>query len=191
MTLRGAVGAWPSPRSTCGYTEKMPLFEPLFRALNDAQARYVVVGGVATVLHGYARFTADVDLVIDLDPTEARKVLDVLTRLGLDPRAPVAAADFANPDIRDDWVQTKNMQVFSMVDRHNPMRVVDLFVEHPIDFDELWAASKLVQLETTPVRIAGLDHLIRLKRLAGRPQDLIDIEKLEEIRRTSEEENGD
>ncbi len=151
----------------------------------------MVVGGVATVLHGYARFTADVDLVIDLDPTEARKVLDVLTRLGLDPRAPVAAADFANPDIRADWVQTKNMQVFSMVDRHNPMRVVDLLVEHPVDFDELWAASKLVQLETTPVRIAGLAHLIELTRLAGRPQDLIDIEKLEEIRRTSEKANGD
>jgi hypothetical protein len=44
----------------------MALFEPLFAALNRAEVRYVVVGALATVLHGYARLTADVDLVIDL-----------------------------------------------------------------------------------------------------------------------------
>ena len=41
----------------------MPLYEPLFRTLNASGARYVVVGGVATVLHGYARLTADIDLI--------------------------------------------------------------------------------------------------------------------------------
>ena len=41
----------------------MALFEPLFAALNAGEVRYVVVGGVATVLHGHARLTADVDLV--------------------------------------------------------------------------------------------------------------------------------
>jgi ABC-type tungstate transport system permease subunit len=41
------------------------LFEPVFEALNGAQVRYVVVGGFATVLHGHARLTADIDLVID------------------------------------------------------------------------------------------------------------------------------
>ena len=42
----------------------MPLYERLFRALDASETRYVVVGGVATVLHGYARLTADVDLII-------------------------------------------------------------------------------------------------------------------------------
>ena len=42
----------------------MLLYEPLFHALNASGARYVVVGGVATVLHGYARLTADIDLII-------------------------------------------------------------------------------------------------------------------------------
>ena len=39
----------------------MPLYEPLVRALNASGTRYVVVGGVATVLHGYARLTADIE----------------------------------------------------------------------------------------------------------------------------------
>jgi hypothetical protein len=46
----------------------MSLFEPVFLALNNAEVRYVVVGGLATVLHGYARLTADIDLVVDLAP---------------------------------------------------------------------------------------------------------------------------
>jgi hypothetical protein len=160
----------------------VPFFEPLFRALNEAEARYVVVGGVATVLHGYARFTADLDLMIDLEPAEARKVLGVLTEIGLKPRVPVAVDDFADPRVRGEWRRTKNMQVFSLVDPDNPMRVVDLFIDNPIAFSDLLSASKQVELETTSVRIAAIDDLIRLKRMAGRPHDLIDIENLEAIR---------
>ncbi len=48
----------------------MSIYQPLFRALNESEVRYVVVGGVATVLHGYARFTADIDLIVARrDPT--------------------------------------------------------------------------------------------------------------------------
>ena len=39
----------------------MSLFEPIFEALNRQNVRYVVVGGVAVVLHGHARLTADLD----------------------------------------------------------------------------------------------------------------------------------
>ena len=78
----------------------MSLFEPVFEALNGAQVRYVVVGGFATVLHGHARLTADIDLVIDLSPSEARKTLEVLVGLGFRPRAPVNPLAFADPEIR-------------------------------------------------------------------------------------------
>ena len=47
----------------------MAIFEAIFAALDACGGRYVVVGGVATVLHGHARLTADVDIVVDLDPT--------------------------------------------------------------------------------------------------------------------------
>ena len=70
----------------------MSLLEPLFEALNRADVRYVVVGGVAAVLHGHARLTMDVDLVVDLAAPEAGKAIDVLTSLGFVPRVPVGAA---------------------------------------------------------------------------------------------------
>ena len=94
----------------------MALFEPLFKALNDAGVRYVVVGGLAVVLHGHARLTVDVDLVVDLDEGQALRAIDALVRLGLHPRVPVNPRDFADRSIREAWIRERGMQVFSMFD---------------------------------------------------------------------------
>jgi predicted nucleotidyltransferase len=166
------------------------LLESLFDALNRANVRYVVVGGVATVLHGFARLTADVDLAVDLAPVEARKAIETLVGLGLRPRPPVDPASFADPAIRSSWVRDKGMRVFSLWDPTNPMREVDLFVEHPLAFEGLFARAEIIPLDTTTVRIASIPDLITLKRQAGRPQDLTDIEALEAILQTRKPSDG-
>jgi len=68
-----------------------------------------------------------------------------------------------------------------MIDSSNPMRVVDLFVHHPIPFDALWSRSIEFQVYDCSVRVASIPDLIHLKRIAGRPQDEVDIEHLEAI----------
>ena len=160
----------------------MSMFERLFAKLNEAGVRYVVVGGVAAVMHGHARLTADVDLVVDLAPGPARKVVDALTELGLSPGAPVKAADFADPSIRESWITEKGMVVFPMVDLKNPMRAVDLFARYPLDFDALWSRADVIDLNGIGVRVASIDDLIAMKRDAGRPLDLDDVGHLERIR---------
>ncbi|MEX5215204.1 MAG: nucleotidyltransferase [Nitrospiraceae bacterium] len=161
----------------------MSLLEPIFQALNRSAVRYVVVGGLATVLHGYARFTADVDLIVDLAPDAAEKAIRALTAMGFRPQVPVAPEEFANAATRERWVREKHMRAFSLVDPANPMRVVDLLLNPTVPFEDLWSRSQEVSLQTTTIRIASIDHLIALKREAGRPQDLADIEQLEAIRR--------
>ena len=74
------------------------------------------------------------------------------------------------------------MMVFSLYDPDDPLRTVDLFVQSPIPFDELWSRSELISLPTAEVRVASLGDLIRMKETAGRPQDSADIRVLEALR---------
>jgi predicted nucleotidyltransferase len=83
--------------------------------------------------------------------------------------------------VRERWVTERGMTVFSMWDPDDPLRSVDLFVEQPIDFEELWERSVVVDIEGTPVRVASIVDLIRLKRIADRPMDREDIAALEHI----------
>ncbi len=75
------------------------------------------------------------------------------------------------------------MRVFSMWKPDEPLLSVDLFAEHPIEFDLLWSRAEVTDLGLVSVRIASIPDLIVLKRLANRPQDLVDIEKLTEIQK--------
>jgi hypothetical protein len=156
----------------------MSLYLPLFKALNDSGVRYVVAGGVATVLHGYARLTMDIDLFVDLAPDEAARTVRTLQSLGFKPRAPVPAEQLADPAKRKEWIEQKGMTVFSFHNPGNPMLSVDIFVRHPIPFDQLLARAERMVIDDVPVYICSIADLIALKQQAGRPQDLQDIEKL-------------
>jgi hypothetical protein len=146
----------------------LPL-EFLFRDLNDRGGRYVVVGGLAVVLHGHLRATGDVDLVIDLARDQVDRTLAALEGAGFQPYLPVASKDFADPAKRAEWVREKGMMVFSLRPPGG-VPMVDLFLEHPMSFDQLWARSVVVHLRGVPVRIASIDDLIALKRQAGPDQ---------------------
>lgn len=166
----------------------MSVFEELFRSLNDADVRYVVVGGVAVVLHGHPRMTADIDLVVDLAPAAAEAAIDALTAFGLKPRVPVDPRAFADPEQRQAWIEQRGMKVFSLYDPADPLRSVDLFVEPPIPFADLWSRAKRVALPAGEVRVASIDDLITMKEIAGRVQDSEDIRALEALRDEQEED---
>ena len=163
-------------------SDRVSFFEEFFLVLNQGGVRYIVVGGVAVVLHGHARFTADIDFVIDLDPPAARSAMQALTVMWLRPRLPVQPELFADAEQRQQWVEDRGMMVFSLYDPNDPLRNVDLFVQSPMPFDGLWSRSELITLPTGSVRVASLDDLIRMKKIAGRPQDTEDIKALEALR---------
>ncbi len=163
-------------------------YEGILSALQVAQVRYVIAGGFAVNLHGFLRFTKDLDLLVDLEPANAQRAMQVLGDCGLEPRVPVPLADFADARIRDDWAEHRNMLVFQVWHPDQPFCTGDVFVRNPIDFDDLWNRSVDVSLGGVACRIAGIEDLIAMKSLAGRPQDLRDIEELRRIQRLQEGE---
>lgn len=162
----------------------MPVdFLSLFLALNQGNVRYVLVGGLAAVIHGVDRITADIDLAVDLAPQSAAELMRVLVAAGFRPMLPVDVKEFADPDTRRRWRQERAMQVFSLWDPGHTRPSVDVFVEELIPFEEMWRSSQPIALHGVDIRVASIEHLIRMKTLAGRPQDLADIERLREIQR--------
>ncbi len=145
----------------------MALFEPIFEALEKSGVRYVVVGGVAVVLHGYARLTADLDLVVDWSSPNAAAAISALAALGLKPRAPVDPMGLVDSKTRSSWAEEKGMMVFSFVDSNIPLFAVELFLEPPLPFEELWSRSRVTDIGAVKVRIAGIPDLISLKTRAG------------------------
>lgn len=160
---------------------RMTMYEEFFRSLNAAGARYVVVGGLAVVLHGHPRLTADIDLILDLEPDRVKNTLRALEKMEFRPRVPVALGAFADARQRQEWAKLRGMTVFNLYDPRNPLRSVDLFVENPIPFEELWSRAVTIRLPDSEVRVASIPDLIRMKREAGRPIDLEDIRALEAI----------
>ena len=154
----------------------------IFAALNDAMVDYVVVGGMAVILHGYLRATADLDLVIGLAPANCKRGLQALVSIGFRPRLPVAIEEFADPRKREEWIEQRNMLVFQLWDPANPMRSLDVFVKEPIAFDALLRDAVSKDIDGIPVRVASIEHLIEMKQVAGRPRDLDDIARLRQIR---------
>ncbi|MGA9027172.1 MAG: hypothetical protein WB440_14045 [Steroidobacteraceae bacterium] len=74
------------------------------------------------------------------------------------------------------------MVVLSFWDPQNRRPTVDLFAEYPMDFDRLYEDSQLFSLAGTPARVASIEHLIAIKRAAGRAKDLEDVARLTELR---------
>ena len=141
-----------------------------------------MVGGLAVLLHGIDRLTADIDLVVDLAPEEASKAVETLLTMGFKTSAPVDARLFADEAVRTRWRNESAMLVLSFWDPRNRLPTVDLFADYPMDFEKLFAGSVLVPLSGTAARVANIEHLIEIKRAAGRPKDIEDARRLTELR---------
>jgi predicted nucleotidyltransferase len=70
------------------------------------------------------------------------------------------------------------MQVFSFWDSTNTRPTVDIILAPEVPFVDLWAAGSVMDIGGHEVRVASIEHLIRMKSAAGRAQDLADIERL-------------
>lgn len=156
-------------------------FIDLLKAVEKAGIQYLVVGGMAVNFHGIIRPTKDIDFIVYLETNNLLKFCKLMTDLGYRPKAPVKAEDFADPEKRRDWIKNKNMIVFCFYHQDDLMNVIDVFVEHPLPFEEIYARRTLVPLGEVNISVIGIPDLIKLKEKAGRMQDLADIRALRQV----------
>ncbi len=161
--------------------------EAIVRALNDAGIRYLMVGGLAVNAHGYARMTRDVDLVIQLEPSNTERGLRALLDAGYRLMIPEPPEAFADPAKREAWRREKGMIVLKLWSDEHRRTPVDVFVYEPFPFDREYEAAVWVEVAAgLKAPVVSLPTLLQMKREAGRPRDLDDINELQR----SEEGNG-
>ena len=156
-------------------------YEDVFRKLGESKIRYAVAGGVALVLHGVVRLTADLDLIVELSAENLRKFITAINELGYKPKPPVSAEDFIDPRNRKAWKEEKGMEVFSFYHPKMPINLIDVFVNEPIGFNEIESEIVIFKARDIEIHVISKKHLKVLKRKANRPQDIADIDALEEI----------
>jgi len=167
---------------------KLNSVEQIFQALNDAGVQYLVAGGLAVNAHGYLRFTKDVDFVLRLLPENIKQAFTALNALGYRPNVPVTGEQFADPEQRQSWIDNKGMQVLQLWSDAHRETPIDIFVTEPFPFEEEYQRALIKPLYgEIEVRFVSIPTLIRMKQLADRPQDHIDIENL---RRIQKDDNG-
>jgi len=155
----------------------------IFEALNRENVRYLVAGGLAVVAHGYLRFTADLDLVLDMDEENLSRAMQVFESIGYRARAPVTLMDFVDSEKRKRWAREKNLTVFSLWSEKYPFTEIDIFVDPPIAFEDAYKSRvRLEVADKVDASFIGFDELIHLKKKAARPRDLEDIERLKTLR---------
>lgn len=157
------------------------LYEKFFRTLNEKELKYLVAGGIAVNLHGFARATGDLDILIALTDKEISKFIEAVKKLELIPRLPVKMEDFADAKKRKEWIHTKNMKVFSVYNPENPMEHIDVMIDEIINFDKAYENRVVMHSKKLEIPVISIPDLIKMKEAAGRERDLIDVKALKKI----------
>lgn len=145
---------------------------------------YLVIGGVATQVHGHRRTTMGLDLTPAPDPENLRRLGAALAELDARPRDSVSEG--AEIDVADPERLAVAAIVPPLLTRHGQLHVLRE-PKGARGFEEMRARALVVDLEGVEVAIVSLDDLIRMKRAAGRRVDLDDIAALTEAERQARE----
>lgn len=154
---------------------------PIIQKLNELDIKYVIVGGYAVVLHGFPRLTVDLDLAISFEKWNLIQLISLLKEFEFEPIVPVKIEDLLDEEKRDAWKKEKSMIAFGLRSKRNPLLLIDLMMDSPILFDELYKDSVLIQINSTPIRVCSLKHLFEMKQNSQRQRDFEDIEGLKRI----------
>jgi hypothetical protein len=156
-----------------------PAYQPvaILRALLEGGVDFVVIGGVAVAIQAMPRFTKDLDVCYSTVGSNLDALGEVLASLNARLRGISDEVPFV-PDART-LAQTE------IVCLTTPVGDIDLLAKPAgaPPYGTLRRRADIVELGGQSIRIASIEDMLAMKRAAGRPQDLADVESLESARR--------
>lgn len=154
----------------------------LLDALDMEHVEFIVVGGVAAALHGSPRMTFDLDIVPHASPVNAERLARALARLRAVVRDP---AERALPVTIDLLLATMRSPQGGQLRVGTDSGPIDVLwrLHDGRGYAELLAHSVMRSDDERSILVVDLPELVEIKRAAGRPQDLLDVESLEAISR--------
>lgn len=139
-------------------------FKEFVALLNKHDVQYLVVGGYAVAIHGYPRYTKDLDVWIALSPENADKILNALDDFGFG-ELNLTAEDFSEPD--------------QIIQLGFPPNRIDIMTSlSGLDFNNCYETRLEVNLDGIAIVIIDRVNLKKNKLATGRPQDLADAENI-------------
>jgi hypothetical protein len=136
----------------------------VFECLERREVRYLVIGGIAAVLHGVPRITLDADLLLEASRENAARLLDALREAGLGTAFLIEA----------DALLAEDITVFK--DRIR----VDVMTKAPgLEFEAAWARRERPVYDGQAFNLLCKEDLIASKKATGRPRDREDARLLE------------
>ncbi len=142
-------------------------FRDFLTALNDQQVKYIMVGGLAVVMHGHARVTGDMDIWVECTGENYNKLVRAFGQFHM-PLFDMTLPNFLN---------VKEMDVFSF--GRNPVGIDVMTAVKGLNFEEAYRHSTVFADEGLPIRVIHINHLIEAKKAIGRLKDLDDIKQLQ------------
>jgi hypothetical protein len=136
----------------------------VFESLERHEVRYIVIGGIAAILHGVPRVTLDADLLIPNDPGNAGRLLDALREVGL-------GTAFL---IESDELLAQDITIFK-----DKVRIDVMTTAPGLEFDGSWERRERPSYEGQPFNLLSKADLIAAKKASARPKDLEDVRLLE------------
>jgi hypothetical protein len=137
-------------------------------ALDAAGVEYALAGGLAVAVWGAPRATQDIDLLVR--PEALDQAVDAARARG-----------FVLPALRMTFSDGMEVQRVSKVDAGALLSVDFLLVGPPLE--PVWQSRTKLAIATGPIWVVSRDALIQMKLTAGRPQDALDIQRLQELDR--------
>lgn len=165
-----------------GYTGTMNPYRELFKAMNDAKIRYLVVGGVAVNLHGYSRFTGDLDVLVALDMTNLDRLGHLMEKRGFAQRLPIDVRRLSDRQQVQQWITEKGLTAYTFIDPTLPQFSLDILAGESMNFDAFDQKKVSIDIGELPVSVISIDDLIGMKRRANRQKDIEDIAALLELK---------